>query len=255
MKTCSRTPWLTALLAALTLGIAAPVWADVADPDAPVLEEVTPADDGATYDGSVDVPSVPDSRVPTGSSANSDSSDSGIPLWALLVGGVALLGLLLFGAIMALLLFRKMRRNSKENAAGDALAHSEASRQRATFEFDDVRRELEAVREVLRAGGMDPEVSRCREVEKEVMTLSERLRQQPHMGGPSPDKLGEARGIAAIDAAVRGRAEGLLKAAGKLRERVDSGRTDDVMSQLDALSRQIASVATPLKDRPNPAAG
>ena len=176
----------------------------------------------------------------------------GIPLLPIL-GGLLALGLL--AGLVMLALARRTLRTSRENASTVAQGDSSVSRRGTGRELDDVRRDLEAIREVLRSADRGDDVGRCREIERAVGALQDEVRRLPAMGGPSATKVEDSRGMAAVDGAVRDRAAALLLASGRLRERAEAGAGPELRGELDAFARQVRQAGAPHKERPEPVQG
>ncbi len=247
MKSLHQASLLLALLATLSVASSGLAYGESAAPGAD--EPSTVAADPEPEEITSAPPASPTVAV---AAAQDEDSGVGIPVLAILGG---LLGLGLLAVLATLLLARGAVKRSKEGASSEAQAASTTARRATGREFDDVRRDLEGIREILRAGGMDAEVSRCREVERAVIGLQDQIRRLPSMGGPSASKVQESRGMALSDVAVWERGAALLAASTKLRTRIEAGHVGDILGDLDTLDRQVREAGAPHKNRPDPVAG
>lgn len=233
-----------------------PALADIGS--APVDEEASPAMAPSEAPATTPVPqgTVPtataatDGAAPTGGGAGiPEEGGAGIPLLPILG---ALLAAALLGGLAMLLLARRSLHASREAASAEAQLDSSTARRGTGHELDDVRRDLEATREVLRAADRDEDVGRCREIERAVIALQDQVRRLPSMGGPSALKVEESRGMAAADSTVRERSAALLEASNRLRNQAEAGAGPELADELKAFARQVQLAGSPHKDRPQP---
>jgi len=251
MKSLHQASLLLALLATLSVAPAGSAYAESA---APAAEDPSTVAADPEPEEAAEVTAAPSAPAAPATATAAQEEDSGIGIPVLAILGV-LLALGLIAVLATLLLARGAVRRSKENASSEAQAASITAQRATGREFDDVRRDLEGIREILRAGGMDAEVSRCREVERAVIGLQDQIRRLPSMGGPSASKVQESRGMALSDVAVWERGAALLATSTKLRARIEGGHVGNILGDLDALDRQVREAGAPHKNRPDPVAG